>query len=155
MVAEEIRKLADSTKESLGEIEGLILAVQEGTEESSNMIDEMSALIKETKKQSTASMDAFGKLAASNKETLAESVSISEATKTQSENLSQIMTQVETVVVIAEESAAGTDQIAASCEELSSGMTNYNVKTNEVLDKVEALQEMISHFKIEETKSTE
>ncbi len=150
VVAEEVRKLADSTQESLHEIEGLIKAVQEGTEESAFMINEMAEIIRDGKTKSNESMQSFSKLAKSNEETLAESQSITDATRQQSNSLSQIMTQIETVVVIAEQSAAGTDQIAASCEELSAGMTNYNLRTKEVLDKVDQLLEMISFFKMDQ-----
>lgn len=154
VVAEEIRRLADGTKKSLREIEELVGAVQGGTEKSATMVNEMAAIIKFTTNQSKESMNAFANLAKANGEMLQESSGISKNTNNQTETLTKIMSQMETVVVIAEESAAGTEEITASCEQLSTGMVNYNGKTNEVLQKVGSLNQLISAFKLESDTAT-
>ena len=148
VVAREIRELADSTRVSLEEIDTLTQGVLTGTEESAKMVMEVVDLIKETKDHSAASQEAFHNLSSSYKETLDEAIQISEATNTQSEDLTEIVSNIRNIVVIAEESAAGTDQIAASCEELAGGMSHYNSRTKEVQDMLEELKKSISQFEV-------
>ena len=55
----------------------------------------------------------------------------------------------ESVVVIAEQTAAGTEEIASSATELSSGMENYNQKSEQLTEIAATLKNGVSKFKLE------
>ncbi len=57
---------------------------------------------------------------------------------------------VEAVVVIAEQTAAGTEQAAMCSNELSTCMTDYSDKTMQVMTIVTELQRKVEQFKLAE-----
>ena len=54
----------------------------------------------------------------------------------------------ESIVVIAEQTSAGTEEVASSASELSAGMTNYIKKSQSLNDISLQLKEGLSKFKL-------
>lgn len=152
VVAEEIRKLAEDSKNSTKEIENLINDVQKDTTQTATLIGQMSESIKNGEKASLESSSAFEEITQSYKQTLDLSQKIVEDTNHQSSAMKNIVSMVEGVVVIAEETAAGTEQVASSSTELSNGMSNYFNKTQRVAEIVQELQRKMDRFKLESSK---
>ena len=75
---------------------------------------------------------AFQEIAESSEETYNQATDISESVNLQINAIHQVVQLMENVVVITEETAAGTEQIATSAAELSSGMTDYQQKANQM-----------------------
>ncbi len=64
------------------------------------------------------------------------------------DDISNVVGITESVVVIAEETAAGTEQIASSASELSSGMANYTQKSYGVSEVAIELKRRVGKFKL-------
>lgn len=148
VVAEEIRKLAENSRNSAKEIERLIEDVQKDTAEAARVIGEMNKSVKSGEETSRQASDAFREIFDSSSETLNFSREILEATKQQIEDINNVVTITESIVVIAEETAAGTEQIASSATELSSGMDTYNQKTQKLAEIAESFKEGISMVRL-------
>ena len=58
-------------------------------------------------------------------------------------------------MVIAEETAAGTEQVASSATELSAGMNNYNERFISMAGIAKTLEESLARFRLVETTYNE
>jgi methyl-accepting chemotaxis protein/ligand-binding sensor domain-containing protein len=148
VVATEIRQLAESSKNSTREIEQLIHEVQADTEATAKLISEMNLSVVGGEEAAKNASRAFRDIASQYAQTLQLSEKIVEATRQQVDGIGNIVGLTEGVVVIAEETAAGSEQIASSSAELSSGMTNYTSKSKQVLDIIEELRAQVGRFRM-------
>lgn len=150
VVAEEIRKLAEDSRNSAREIEKLINDVQQDTELASEVMQSMSKSVIEGEEASGQAAAVFKEIEESTNRTLISSEEIFNSTKAQKEAISQVVTITETVVVIAEQTAAGSEEVASSATELASGMNNYSDKSKELVALADGLKNGISQFKLRE-----
>jgi methyl-accepting chemotaxis protein len=148
VVAEEIRKLAEGSRKSVKEIEGLIGDIQRDSLDASKVLDVMTASIQGGEEASKEASSAFAEISKSTSETLKLAEGILNATKLQMEDINNVVVITEGVVVIAEETAAGTEQIASSASELSSGMANYAQKSYSVSEVANELKIQVGKFKL-------
>lgn len=149
VVAEEIRRLAEDSKRSAGEIEMLISGVQDDTKSTANLIKEMSTSITEGEKATQLSRSAFEEITNGYQDTLKQSQQIVQATKEQTDVLGNVVKMMNDIVVIAEETASGTEQTASSAAELATGMNGYMVKSKQVSNITQQLRDRVSRFKLE------
>lgn len=149
VVAEEIRKLAEDSRDSAGEIEKLIRDVQVDTHEAAKVIEVMNASIKGGEEASRNASVAFEEIALSSSQTLNLSEGILNATKNQMEDIKNVVSITEGVVVIAEQTAAGTEEVASSASELSAGMENYSQKSQRVTEIAARLKKQVEKFRLE------
>ncbi len=148
VVAEEIRKLAEDSRNSAKEIENLITAVQQDTENAAKVIEVMNQSIKGGEEASQDVSEAFKAIAESTTQNFELSGSILNATKDQMEDIRNVVGITESVVVIAEQTAAGTEEVASSASELSAGMENYTKKSQYVTEIATELKERVGAFKL-------
>ena len=148
VVAEEIRKLAEDSKKSAGDIETLINGVQKYTSATAERISQMNKNIKEGEEATQYSLEAFREIAGHYSETLEKSKLIVTATKNQKDGVTDVVKIINNVVIIAEETAAGTEEIASSSSELSAGMSNFTERTKVVSGIVQELKEKMTRFKM-------
>ncbi|GAB4232974.1 MAG: hypothetical protein Tsb0034_06010 [Ekhidna sp.] len=153
VVAEEIRKLAEDSKQSAMQIEKLITDVQEDTSIASEIMDTMNKSVKDGEEASSQAASVFGQIEESTDRTLKSSEKIFNSTKAQKEAITQVVNITESVVVIAEQTAAGTEEIASSAAELSAGMENYSNKSKELVEIADNLKRGISQFKLREVEA--
>lgn len=154
VVAEQIRKLAEDSASSTTKIERMVEEVQESISSTRKLINEMSSDIQVGVEASDQATHSFGELANSYSKTFDLSEQIVGATKDQNLSVRQVVELMEGVVVIAEQTAAGTEEAASSSQELSSGMTEYANRTKSVGEIVTKLQEKLSQFVLNNTSST-
>ncbi|MEO9484760.1 MAG: methyl-accepting chemotaxis protein [Ekhidna sp.] len=152
VVAEEIRKLAEDSRNSAREIEKLITDVQNDTAAAAKVIEVMSESILGGEAASNDASEAFREISSSSNQNLEISKQILEATKDQMESIKNVVSITEGIVVIAEETAAGTEQVASSATELSAGMESYTQKSEEVTEISAKLKEKVSMFKLSSEK---
>ncbi|MEO9967365.1 MAG: methyl-accepting chemotaxis protein [Reichenbachiella sp.] len=146
VVAEEIRKLAEDSRNSAKEIEKLVNDVQADTTEAAQVIDIMSKSVQNGEQASKEASEVFKEISDSSDKTFRHSQEILEATGLQVKDINEVVAITENVVVIAEETAAGTEQVASSATELSSGMTGYTEKSQRLAKVAEELKTGISQF---------
>ncbi len=140
VVAEEIRKLAEDARNSTKEIEKLVSDVQNDTKEASQAISKMEKSVQLTVESSTTASDKFKEIANNSAHTLDHSEEILQATQTQTEKITEVVSIIESVVVIAQQTATGSDEVASSSSELSSGMSSF-------LDRFHRLNEISTELK--------
>jgi PAS domain S-box-containing protein len=150
VVAEEIRKLAEDSRNSAREIEKLVVDVQKDTKEASDVIRIMMTSVQSGSKASTDASGVFKDIFQSATQNLSYSEEIVNDTKVQITDINEVVTLTEAIVVIAEETAAGTEQVASSATELSSGMELFNQKTQSLSAVAVSLNDGISMVKLSE-----
>jgi methyl-accepting chemotaxis protein len=148
VVAEEIRKLAEDSRNSAKEIEKLISDVQNDTEEAAKIIEIMNLSVKSGEEASKDASSAFKEISSSSSQTLEISEEILNSSKQQIEDIKNVVAITESVVVIAEQTAAGTEEVASSAAELSSGMENYTRKSQSITDIAQDLKTGIGKFNL-------
>ena len=148
VVAEEIRKLAEDSKNSAREIEELINSVQENTTNTASAISKMGEYIETGNKASTESMSAFKLITNHYQETFEKSQNMADQIKQQTLDVEQVVGISRSIVVISEETSTGTEEIAASAQQLATGMTNYSDRTKTVSDIAKDLFDNVDKFKV-------
>ncbi len=146
VVAQEIRKLAVGSKQSVIEIEALISEVQEGTSSTAQLIDVMGKNIKVCEEAAADSMVTFKSITSYYSDSLEKSEGIVQSTQAQTERVDTLLKTIGNVVIIAEETAAGTGQTASSSHELSSGMTNFSERSRNIAEITEKLSQQMDQF---------
>lgn len=148
VVAEEIRKLAEGSRSSAKEIESLIEAVSRDTQKTSEMMSSMQLFVDKGVEASTEAQEVFRDMATSSEQTFNESEEILEAGREQSKHIKDVVNITESIVVIAEQTSAGTEEVAASATELSAGMVNYIQKSQTLTEVSDQLQNQVRQFKL-------
>lgn len=146
VVAEEIRKLAEDSKRSANEIERLVLDVQDDTERAASVIQTMNSSVQTGEKASKEASEVFKRIADSSEKTLNFSEEIVNAAGVQNDGINNVVTLTESIVVIAEQTATGTEEMATSATELSSGMHSYTEKSGWLTKVANELQEAVGKF---------
>ncbi len=150
VVAEEIRKLAEDSRDSAKEIEKLIADVNSDTEQTALMIEGMGESVEQGVSASSKATEVFKDMANSSHKTLSHSEDILKSTKEQSEKIAQVVSITESIVVIAEQTSVGTEEVASSSSQLSAGMTNYIDKSERLNNISLQLEKGLSRFKLDQ-----
>ncbi len=148
VVANEIRKLAEASDTSVKEIEQIISSIQEETTATSQLMQQMKENVQAGEKATQTGISTFQKIEAASKDTLDWSEKIVTTTHKQTTDLKNIMSIIEGIVVIAEESAAGAAEVAASSAELTNGMDNHAQKSQEVIRVLDRLKSQIAQYQL-------
>jgi methyl-accepting chemotaxis protein len=149
VVAEEIRKLAEDSRKSAIDIAKVIREVQKDVTSASKAIESMDHSVKSGHTASRDAESVFVSISESSNETLVLSKEILTATGLQKEAMTNTVKSIEKIVVVSEETAAGTEQIATSSKELSGGMTEVGATSKDLADVANQLLESVAKFKVD------
>ena len=153
VVAEEIRKLADESKKATIKISTMVDQLQHDSTRSIESLKKLHKNVNDNMLISKEAVGAFHALTGASKTTLDMISQISRISVDQDKNVNEIITSTESVVVISEQTAAATEEVAVSATELSSGMNNYATSTEELTKVAENLNLNVKRFKLR--KSTD
>lgn len=149
VVAEEIRKLAEDSRNSALGIEKVITEVQKDVNSASKAMQEMETSVKAGNTASKEAEESFKSIDESSGETLALSLEIMTATEEQEQSVNETVKNIEKVVVVSEETASGTEELAASSKDLSEGMDEVSSTSRDLADIANQLLESVDKFKLE------
>jgi PAS domain S-box-containing protein len=150
VVAEEVKKLADNSKESAAKIANTVKNIQI---ERTKAIRSMEASLKEIKEGQDIinnSLSALNEIAKLVQETAKMSQKILSATKREKETIENITKAIEEISAVAEENAASTQESAASTQEQTSSMEELTAVAQELAQMTKDLDKNIARFKITE-----
>jgi len=152
VVAEEIRKLAEDSRNSAREIEKLIEGVQIDTMEAATVIETMNKSVKTGEEASQDASEMFKKISDRARMNLDLSQGILNSAEVQIKDIKDVMSNSENIVVIAEQTAAGTEEVSSSAIELSSGMSTFSDKSKRLNEVSEALKQGLQKFTLAENQ---
>ncbi len=148
VVAEEIRKLAEDSRNSAKEIEKIIEGVEVDTAKTASAVSAMSGSVEKGVQASKQTAEVFKEMAVASEQNLSLSKEIIGSTRDQSLKVDSVVSITESIVVIAEQTAAGTEEVASSATELSAGMANYMDKSKNLSEIAAELKEGVSKFRL-------
>lgn len=146
VVAEEIRKLAEDSRRSAVDIEKIISDVRKDTVSAGKAIESMQVSVNDGSSATTDAEKIFSEIASSSEITFEHSEEIKETTNGQREAIEAVVKNIEQIVVVAEETAAGTQQIASSSQELNAGMVEISQSSNMLSEIADDLKGSIMKF---------
>lgn len=149
VVADEIKKLAENSKKSTGEIEEIIRVVLHDTEQAALTMGEMKKRVESGVQSTQKTNEMFDILSGGTKKTLNISQNILTSTTSQSQKIKEVVGQMESVIMISEQTATGTEEVASSAGQLSSGMKEFNERSDTLNEMGKKLKNGIKKFKLE------
>lgn len=148
VVADEIRKLADQSKNSTEQIKRIIENIQKKSitavkamEETKNIVTEQDLAVMETQKIFSEIMKAISIMTAKVTH-IKESVIDIDSSK------EKVEIQIESISSVSEETASATEEVSASAEEINATMDEFTKHAEDLKNLAEQLGEEISKFKI-------
>jgi methyl-accepting chemotaxis protein len=128
VVADEIRKLAEDSRRSAVEIERVVKDVQKDTAGATKAIDKMKTNVENGTKATREAEAVFESINTSSVETLQLSKQVLTATKEQQNSIHVVVKNIEKIVVVAEETASGTQEVPSSSRELNKSMNEVSTR---------------------------
>lgn len=148
VVAEEIRKLAEDSRKSAVDIEKIINDVQKDTQSATKAIDQMSSSVQNGSNATKEAEQLFQEISSSSEKTLELSKSIKDASGSQKASIDTVATNIEQIVVVAEETAAGTEEIATSSAALNTSMEDVATASNQLTQISQELKARVNRFNL-------
>ncbi|MGE5553520.1 MAG: methyl-accepting chemotaxis protein [Betaproteobacteria bacterium] len=148
VVAEEVRKLAEQSREAAERISSLIREIQG---ETAKAVATMEAGTKEVAAGTdvvTQSGRAFAAIAEAVQTVVAQIQGVSAATQQLATGSEQVVKSVESIAAITEESAAGTEEVSASSEQQSASVEEIAASAESLAELAQELQKAVARFKL-------
>jgi methyl-accepting chemotaxis protein len=149
IVADEVKKLADSSQNSASEIARIVKEMMESiqtvtisTEEVNKAISDGSVVVKSTAESLSGISNSVFELNDAIK-------NIKEIISREEQQITNIIKQVESAHGIAEENTAASEEILASIEEQSAATQEFSATSEELVSVANRLKDMVESFKVD------
>ena len=152
VVAAEIKKLAEDSKDSAEQINGIAEEISKLSHDCVKQAEEVKELIDEETKLLASTLEKFRTLADNINLSVREISSVSDITRQLESIKDTIMKEVTDLAAISEETSATNEEVAASIETVADNVKNVSEHTNTMNELADDLREAISHFKRENEK---
>jgi PAS domain S-box-containing protein len=148
VVAEEIRKLAEDSKQSANEIDRVIKDVQKDVNQASSAIQRMRQNVTSGNVATKQAQGVFEEIASSSHQTLNISKEMGEAATNQQQVIDAIVRNIQTIVQVSMQTAQGTEEVTGAASILDGSMLLIHDTTQELASIAEELRQRLSQFKL-------
>lgn len=148
VVAEEVRKLAEQSKESAKQITNIIKDIQSSTTQSVQKMDEAAKSVEAGIEVSNETIVKFNAILTGIRSIAPQIEEMSIVAKGVSEEIHSVTTTTFEHASIAKENAAASESVAASTEEQIASLEEVNASAKSLSSMAEQLQELIRKFSI-------
>ncbi len=155
VVAEEIRKLAEDSKKSANEIESIIHNIQEDTGRTTELITEMSDDIRSGEAMTKEAAVSFKGISDFYQKTFEVSTNILNTAQQQTTDIKTIVELIQNLVVVSEQTAAGSEEVNTSTELMLHAMESVRDQSQTMLDALKEMKERVDHFQLKEGRETD
>ncbi|GAE33043.1 methyl-accepting chemotaxis protein [Halalkalibacter akibai] len=147
VVADEVRKLAEQSRQSAGQINSLISEIQTGIRDSVSSMDEVTKSVGEGIVFAEQAGTSFGDITGAISEVMSQVEEVSAAIQQMQSNTEAVNHSVKEMALIAENSASNTQNVAASAEEQNASMQEVLAAAETLNQMAEDLQKNVDTFK--------
>jgi methyl-accepting chemotaxis protein len=148
VVADEVRKLAEQSKDSADQISSLVLKVQEDTTNTVSATTKVTTGVESGTNLVKEAGEAFGRIVQAIDVVASQIQEVSAVSQQMSASSEQVSASVSETANIAQESATQTQTIAASTEEQLASMEEITSSAESLSQMAQELQEAVSKFKV-------
>lgn len=150
VVAEEVRKLAEQSKEASEKIIGLIKNIQVETKEAVKVIDGGNKGVEEGNRITDKAAKSFKGIAQKTNNSAIAMNDLSANLEKIFENVGTVESTITEVSGVAQATAAGAEEVLASTEEQSSTIEHMNTSASRLYEMTDTLKDLVHKFKIED-----
>ncbi len=148
VVAAEVRKLAEQSKDATSSIEEIILSIQKDTSEAVRFVEQGNIIYQEQEESVMQTNDAFGEIASSLNEITEQINIINQEVEDINGYRNHAIDAVSSIATVAEESAASTEQIMASSQEQAASTERVTQVAGNLKETVKKLSIAIEQFQL-------
>lgn len=148
VVADEVRKLAELTENSAGEVEGIINAIQSDINGANKKTKNAIIIIAESNKALDVTHKAFDVIEKSVGNTFIQIDNLIESIERIDQNKNDVINSIEETSAICQESAASTEEVSASLESQASSIENISETAEKLKVIAESLQNVVNEFEV-------
>jgi methyl-accepting chemotaxis protein len=150
VVAEEIRKLAEDSKDSANRIDRVIKDVQKDVSSASVTIERMKSNVNNGNEATHKAQDVFESISVSSQETLNFSKEVLASADNQQKSISEVVENIAKIVAVSDQTARSTALVLNSAVELNVSVDQINSTTENLAEVATELNTRISQFKLRE-----
>ncbi|KGG80502.1 hypothetical protein Y919_05835 [Caloranaerobacter azorensis H53214] len=147
VVADEIRKLAEQSQESVEQINNILIDMVNDIKDVVLITRDTLEIFKEQESLSQNTTDAFYKISDSINKVLHQTNDIAEAIEKVKSETDNMVDEIQSISAVSEESAASAEEVAASTQEQSSSIQRISVAAQELAELSINLEKEVRKFK--------
>lgn len=146
VVADEVRKLAEGSRNAANQITGLVKEIQQGTKAAVGSMEQGTKKVEEGSKTIEDAVSVINRIVQASKEVATMVQEIAVAAEEQASTVEEVTSSVEDISTISEQSASSTEETSSAAEEQSACMEQLVNAAQELAKLSMQLQEEISKF---------
>jgi methyl-accepting chemotaxis protein len=148
VVADEVRKLAEQSQESAGQISTIISSIQQDTTKSVDIMNDVSKNAKDGLAISTETSEKFDAIMISMNAMTPQIEEVSATVQQMSAAIQEVSASANEITIIAKESSTTSEEVAATTEQQLASMEEITLAAKSLTIMAEELQALIEKFKV-------
>lgn len=154
VVADEVRKLAEGSRNAASQITGLVKEIQQGTKDAVESMEQGTKKVNDGTKTIEDTASVINSVIHSAQDVATMVQEIAAAAEQQASSIEQVTTSIEEVSTISEKSAAGTQETSTATEQQAAAMEQLVTSAQDLTKLAIELQEEVSKFNNSDARST-
>lgn len=148
VVAEEVRKLADQSRQSTEEIINLVESISEESQQAIQAMDEMKQVSEEQSKAVDSTDKAFSDIASGINSIVEKINEIHEAVQRMQSDKDNVLAAIENISSVSQQTAASSEQVAATTEQQLREIENMRIAATSLDELVQELDKKLKKYKL-------